>query len=414
MQRVDAVGEIDVVAAEAALAEHGRDLGGEFGLPRRGGVHHHAREPRRQRQPPQLAAFVGDAAVAVDGAELDQQRPRLGKRRARRRIEEGERRGIGDAPGGEIEHKAGKIGGEDFRPVGGFQRSGLRLVPQPIADAGPGAPGAAAPLVGGGARDAHGFELRQAHVGLVARHPREPAIDDDADAFDGQRGFGDRRGQHDLAPAGRRRRNGAVLHLGFERAVERDDIHRRVGEALAQQRLGAADLAGARQERQHRAGFRAHGLQHGVRHLPLDRRARVAPEITRLHRESAAQAFDHRRIAEQFCDARAVDGRRHDQELEVFAQPLLHVAGERQTEIGVERALVEFVEQQRGDAVERRIVEDHAREHALGHELDAGPPRHLGAEAHAIADGVADRLAQRVRHARGGGAGGESAAAPAR
>ena len=33
-------------------------------------------------------------------------------------------------------------------------------------------------------------------------------------------------------------------------------------------------------------------------------------------------------------------------------KPKLHVAGERQAEIGVERALVEFVEQHRSNAVE--------------------------------------------------------------
>ncbi len=40
-------------------------------------IDHHAREPRRQRQLPQRPALVGDAAVAVDRAELAQQRARL-------------------------------------------------------------------------------------------------------------------------------------------------------------------------------------------------------------------------------------------------------------------------------------------------------------------------------------------------
>ncbi len=88
-----------------------------------------------------------------------------------------------------------------------------------------------------------------------------------------------------------------------------------------------------------------------IRDLPLDRDARVAPEIARLDREGAAGALDHRRLAEQPADARAVERRRHDQELEVLAQSLLHVAGERQAEIGVERALVELVEEDGGDAV---------------------------------------------------------------
>ena len=69
---------------------------------------------------------------------------------------------------------------------------------------------------------------------------------------------------------------------------------------------------------------------------------------------------------------------------------------------------MEFVEQQCGDPVKRGIVEHHAREHALGDDLDAGAARHLRAEAHAIADGFADRLAERRRHARRRGAGGEA------
>ena len=38
----------------------------------------------------------------------------------------------------------------------------------------------------------------------------------------------------------------------------------------------------------------------------------------------------------------------------------LRVEREREAEIGVERALVELVEQHRRDALERGIVEDHA------------------------------------------------------
>ena len=94
--------------------------------------------------------------------------------------------------------------------------------------------------------------------------------------------------------------------------------------------------------------------------LALDRRARIAAEIARLDRKAAALAFDHRRIAEQRGDARAVERRRHHQQFQVFAQALLRVARQRQAEVGIERALVKFVEQHGGNAVERRIVEDRA------------------------------------------------------
>ena len=109
-----------------------------------------------------------------------------------------------------------------------------------------------------------------------------------------------------------------------------------------------------------------------VRHLLLDARARIAAEIARLDRKAAALALDHRRIAKQRRHPRAIERRRHHQQLQILAQALLRVARQRQAEIGIERALVEFVEQHGGDAVERGIVEDQPREHAFGHHLDAG------------------------------------------
>ncbi len=273
---------------------------------------------------------------------------------------------------GEVEHEAGKIGGENFRPVGGLERGGLRLVPQPIADAGLGAAGAAAPLVGGGARDPHGLEPGEPHVGLVARHPREPAIDHDAHAFDRERGLRDRGREHDLAPAGRRRARSpgpARRRRARHRAARYRSRDRRRARAssVSVRRISAAPGRKTKQ----RTGLGAQRARDGIGDLPFDRDARVAPEIAGLDREGAAGALDHRRVAEELADARAVERRRHDQELEVLAQALLHVARQRQAEVGIERALVELVEQHGGDALERGIVEDQAREHALGHDLDA-------------------------------------------
>ena len=63
--------EIDVVAAEAALGEEKRDVGGEWSVI--AGVHHHAGKPRRQRQSPQPSALLGDTAMAVDRTKLAEQ-----------------------------------------------------------------------------------------------------------------------------------------------------------------------------------------------------------------------------------------------------------------------------------------------------------------------------------------------------
>ena len=103
-------------------------------------------------------------------------------------------------------------------------------------------------------------------------------------------------------------------------------------------------------------------------------------------------------------DPRAVERRRHHEDPQILAQARLRVARQRQPEIGIERALVKFVEQHRGDAGQFRIVEDQAGENALGDDLDAGRARHLRAEPHAVADGLADPLAKRLRHPLGAGA----------
>ena len=126
--------------------------------------------------------------------------------------------------------------------------------------------------------------------------------------------------------------------------MKRHDVDGVIADALAQERLAAADLGGAGKKDQERSGLGPQRAHDGVGDLRFDRRACVAPEIAGLDREGAAGALDHRRLAEELADARAVERRRHHQELEVGAQALLHVARQRQAEVAVERALVELVE----------------------------------------------------------------------
>ncbi len=109
-------------------------------------------------------------------------------------------------------------------------------------------------------------------------------------------------------------------------------------------------------------------------------------------------------MAQQAGDAGAVYSRRHDQEPQILAQSLLRVARQSETEIGVERSLVEFVEQHGGDAVEHRIVEDEPGKNAFGDDFDAGLARDLGAEAYPKPHRLADAFAERVCHPLGGGA----------
>ena len=134
---------------------------------------------------------------------------------------------------------------------------------------------------------------------------------------------------------------------------------------------GAADFAGARQKHQQGTRFRPQRARNGVRHLVFDAFAHIAAQVLRFNGKSAALALDHRRIAEQRGDPRAVNCRRHDKDFEVVAQALLHVPCKGKPKIGVERALMKFVKQHGGDTVERGIVQHQPREHALSDNLDA-------------------------------------------
>ena len=227
--------------------------------------------------------------LSVDGAECGKQRSCLGERGTRRRIEEGELVGVG-APGGEIEREGGQIGGEDFRTRERFERRGLRLVPQPVADARLGAPGATAALIRRRARHPHGVEPRHADIGLVARHARQPAVDDDAHALDGDRGFGNRSRQHDFAAAGRGRCDGAVLLVAAERAIERRRYRSRHRHGLAAASWVRRISAAPGQKCEQRAPLGAHRPHDRVGDLRLDR-PRVAADIAGLDRKGAALRF---------------------------------------------------------------------------------------------------------------------------
>jgi hypothetical protein len=91
------------------------------------------------------------------------------------------------------------------------------------------------------------------------------------------------------------------------------------------------------------------------------------------------------------------------------AERALHVERQRETEIAVERALVKLVEQDRADAGQFGVVEDHARQHAFGDDEDARRRRLATFHAHGVADGFARLLAEQGGHAPCRGASGEAA-----
>ena len=72
-------------------------------------------------------------------------------------------------------------------------------------------------------------------------------------------------------------------------------------------------------------------------------------------------------------DRRGVECRRHHHQLEIGPPRALQPAQQRQRQIAFQMALVEFVEHHAGHALERRVAQQAAREHAFGQKAQARP-----------------------------------------
>ena len=107
---------------------------------------------------------------------------------------------------------------------------------------------------------------------------------------------------------------------------------------------GAFDLALARQEGEDATGLVGERIADGPGHGIFDPLVRFAFPIADIDGKGAPLAFQHRRIAQQFSNPRAVECCRHDKELQVRSQGRLHIERQRKAEIRVEAALVKFIE----------------------------------------------------------------------
>jgi hypothetical protein len=140
----------------------------------------------------------------------------------------------------------------------------------------------------------------------------------------------------------------------------------------------------------------------------LDAFLRACGRVLDAHRKTSPGTGDTWRI-QPLRDALAVQRGRHHQQAQVGTQRGLHVQRQHRAEIAGQVALVEFVEHDGTDAAQFRIVLDEPRQDAFGDHLDPGRRAYLRFEADAVADGLADRFAQLLRHELRGGARGDSA-----
>ena len=235
-------------------------------------------------------------------------------------------------------------------------------------------PGTALALGRLGAADGLGDESRKPCGPVGASTPRQPAIDDRADPGDRQRGLGDGRGQHH--PALVRGTHDGLLFGKGHGAVE--VLDRNVGKMRPQQIAGGPDLAGPRKEGQHVA-FRPvpdlhNAIDHGTGQC-LAGRSFAGPglvEPDRLDGMAPPGALDHIGIRHDPGKVPGVERCGHGHEPQFGAEGFLYLETEGEAEIGVNGALVHFVEQDRGDAWKFGIGAQHCCKNTFGDHLDPG------------------------------------------
>ena len=179
--------------AQVLLALGGQEDAGEAGLERKGG-----QGAADAGEGPALGLAL-DGVAAADGAELEELAVAFADGGAGGGLEEGE---VLDAPEAVVGHGEDDAGQGGALDLGG----GVGLAPGVVllrveADAGAGAHAAAAAhaLAGGGLADGLHAEGLDVALGGIALDARQAAVDDGADAGDGDGGLGDVGGQDDAA-----------------------------------------------------------------------------------------------------------------------------------------------------------------------------------------------------------------------
>lgn len=265
--------------------------------------------------------------------------------------------------------------------------------------------GAAGALDGGGLGDAGELENGQPGGG-VGGDAGEARVNHGADAVDSDGAFGDVGGKNELGARGRE--NGAILFSRGQVTVEGDEEDAGAcGEALAGTG-GAADFRGPWEKDE---GIAVEGLGEealdGGDDLLLEGGRRVG-KVGDVEGKEETFGLQDRAVTQMGGERSGVEGGGHNEETESGAGGALEAEQEGQGEIAVDVALVEFVEDDNGDAAESGVGEEAASKHPLGEETEAGAGARDVFETDLVAGGLADGFAHFSRDAAGGESGGEA------
>ena len=185
-----------------------------------------------------------------------------------------------------------------------------------------------------------------------------------------------------------RGRDGLILLLRFQVAVERCN-HHTVWQVANQLLLDPANLSGTGQEHQQGAGLIPQGLLNHRRNLVHQAAVAGRRPVMDLHRKRAPLTGNNGHVAQHPCDGCGIQGRGHHQQPQILPQRLLRFPHQGKAKIGLKRALVELVKDDRRIVLQHRVGLDQPGQDALGHHFNAGRGRHLCIQPCAIANRLA-------------------------
>ncbi|CRM08189.1 hypothetical protein [Pseudomonas sp. 24 E 13] len=148
------------------------------------------------------------------------------------------------------------------------------------------------------------------------------------------------------------------------------------------------------------------GFENSLHHPWLDKfPGLVGPAPAHLHREHAPFAAQDRCVIQQAGEALAFEGGGHQQDFQrlLITKQLAAIEAQGQRQVGVEAALVKFVEDQQAHAVQRRVVLQATGEDAFGDHFDTRVGADFAVEADAVANGLTDLFTQLAGQPLGGG-----------
>ena len=361
----------------------------------------HARVTRMGREDRHPSADIRELALGVDGAEIGEDGQRALQGLVVRLLIP--REGGGFAPAGR-EQQQDRLREVDPLDLRDFtQRTGfvVGLRPETDTTARTGPAGATGALFGGSLGDRLDEQRVDAAMRVEAGDAGEAGVDHRADAGDGQGSLRDvGRDDHLAAGAGLHR---TVLLFWRKLAVKGKDIHAAGLREITHRADGPHDLIRPRHEDENIAfGLFLQDTAHLFRRGVPDRAGRVARQmrVFDLHRIGASVGGQGLGGAEPFRDALGIEGRGHRHDQEIGTMRLLQASRERQGHVGVQVALVEFVEHHRADALELGVRSHLAEQERLRHELDPRLGRLDALEADLVTDFSAEADAAFLRDAR--------------